>query len=748
MRFRTTLILLLLVIASTLFWTFHTGSQLSDQQYEKQRRLVFPASEYQVPGDPRLRSLNDRCVRIELRHKASAIILSRKAPDNSMPWRITRPLHTLADPEEVATVLRAIEDLQTIRTVNFSKDTPLDLSAYGLQNPERSITIATDENAWTLLLGAQTIDEKAVYAARADHPREILVLPKLILAQVARTPNQLRDKTLLRFNPAELTAMELIAGGDRLFSVRFKKPYWRLTGKIDDEVDVEKLRMIVSALRKTRLAPSDFVTDIPGRATEFGLASPALTFTIVEGERRKSLLFGPPAKNRPGRLYAKRTDDPAIFTVSQSALQPLLLDAEKLRVQTALPFELSTVSGIDIRLPDGAVRLVLRENTWEFAQPPDAQADNERIKDFLSRLETLAVLKRIDDPTAETLAVAGLDQPAASLTISRKGLPPRKLFIGKPSGSGSLRYARRDGGGPVLLISSELLERIRSGYLAFLKRVMLEFQPDEVVAIRIQRPDTAILIAWEEGSWQLRSPVSVPANAGKVKDLLWKLSYIEASDIVARRPKDLRQYGLDNPRIKVTITLAPKGARSGERVLFIGKRKDADSFAMVAGSQTVFLINKRIVDALRAQLATDLICSFNPRLATAIEIIPPAPRRPITLERIEGKWRMTRPRQEKIKQDIARQILDELDSLRADSIAAWNKKSADLDGFGLGAGATIVRITLGEDAARELRLGTVRNDARCVLAADSPLVFRVPAGRLAATLALTRASHTSSPPGE
>ena len=601
MKFRTTLILLVLNIAAILFFAFHTGSRLSDEEYDQQQKRVFPAAEYQAPGDLVRRFLANRVVRLELRHKTGTIILERNEPGSGAPWRIVHPIRTLADASQVTALLTTLELLEAQRTVSPGRDQPLDLKTHGLESPERSVSFATPEKSWTLNLGARTLDDRSLYVARADNPSRVFVVPATLLGHVSKTVHDLRDKAALVFTKAKVTGIELTARRRKLFACRLGRTGWRVTNPFDDEADIAELAALIDVPAKTRT--EKFITDAPGRLEEFGLKNPILALTLIEGETRKTLLIGDKVKDRPQAVYAKRADDPWVFALPESSVGALLRTAQDLRAKTALPFAPSMVAAVTVEHAGKTSRLALEDNTWKFIEPAGALTDNEQVKTFLNQLVMLRVEKWIDKPDKRTLVAAGLTQPEAVLTLTLRGGVKRTLRFGKSDEKSAMRCARRDDVGPVLLVAPDFFDTIAGGCLAFMPRKMLEFKPGDVTALRIERPDGTFTLRNKDGTWRLTEPVKGRANAGAVRDLLWKISYVEAQKLVAVRPKDLTPYGLDKPRIKAIITIAPASDReTEERALLIGKTADRYSaFAMIAGRPVVFLISQEVVERLMAE---------------------------------------------------------------------------------------------------------------------------------------------------
>ena len=54
--------------------------------------------------------------------------------------------------------------------------------------------------------------------------------------------------------------------------------------------------------------------------------------------------------------------------------------------------------------------------------------------------------------------------------------------------------------------------------------------------------------------WELSKPVQTVANTDVVNEIIWDLSFLKAESYVTNAPKDLKSFGLDDPRIKVSVT--------------------------------------------------------------------------------------------------------------------------------------------------------------------------------------------------
>ena len=215
MKFRTTIILLVLVIGLGAFLLMYTARQPSASAFKEEQSRLFAGSEFHEPGASSLAGLSDLATRLELRHGDAAIELERPAEGLKREWRIVKPLsvrgrfrrrHRTPRRDRIPEGHRAGSRPEAGR--------PLDLKSYGLEPPERSITFGIGEKSWTLNVGATTPDRQGVYVARADAKTPVVcVAPVSLLEKASKRVNDLRDKAALRFEKAAVTRVDLVPAG-------------------------------------------------------------------------------------------------------------------------------------------------------------------------------------------------------------------------------------------------------------------------------------------------------------------------------------------------------------------------------------------------------------------------------------------------------------------------------------------------------------------------------------------------------
>lgn len=115
--------------------------------------------------------------------------------ETASPWRLTKPLQTLANPASVNNVISYLVKSQTdpatntgIRQLNISET---ELSNYGLNNPEKTIEVKLKNNqSHRLVLGKPDFNGRSIYAQidpnSNTETRSILVIPQEILTVIEK----------------------------------------------------------------------------------------------------------------------------------------------------------------------------------------------------------------------------------------------------------------------------------------------------------------------------------------------------------------------------------------------------------------------------------------------------------------------------------------------------------------------------------------------------------------------------------
>ena len=141
-------------------------------------------------------------------------------------WRIVAPGHYPADADSVAQMLTALVDAHINE---FVTDAPTDLGQYGLKNPQIEIDVYTgkDKTNHPLLIGLEQpqASKKAVYAKRGGE-NSVYTVDDALLAKVNLSAWDLRDKTVMRFDPLKIGRLEIENHGKQFTLSRGQAGKW------------------------------------------------------------------------------------------------------------------------------------------------------------------------------------------------------------------------------------------------------------------------------------------------------------------------------------------------------------------------------------------------------------------------------------------------------------------------------------------------------------------------------------------
>jgi hypothetical protein len=205
----------------------------------------------------------------------------------------------------------------------------------------------------------------------------------------------------------------------------------------------------------------------------------------------------------------------------------------------------------------------------------------------------------------------------------------------------------------------------------------------------------------EKGKWNLTSPVTARASAGKVSSFISSLSQLEAVDFLSppSSPEELAPYGLKEP--KAAITLYEKEERKiGTLRLGKGKGEKEACYATDEAGDTIYRIKpefmskdlpagiddireKRLMDVYRYQVAQ-------------IEALDAG--KGVVLEKKGSIWKLKRPESRDLEEKEVSELLSLASDIEADSFVS--QESKDLAAYGLSQPA--LTVTLKNDKGEDV----------------------------------------------
>jgi hypothetical protein len=203
----------------------------------------------------------------------------------------------------------------------------------------------------------------------------------------------------------------------------------------------------------------------------------------------------------------------------------------------------------------------------------------------------------------------------------------------------------------------------------------------------------------ENGSWKIVEPVAAPASQSDASAVVNALADTEIVRVVDDNPADVKEYGLDAPRIEVDFTSA--GGKPSGRLL-IGEKTTTGGnlYARRNDEKRVVLIAQYHESALNKStfdLRDKAIVKFERDKVTGVDVT--ADGKVIEFTKSGSDWRMTRPLDARADTSAVEGLLGRLESAQMKSIESGNPSPADLKKFGLDKPSATVNLNLGSARA-------------------------------------------------
>ena len=298
-------------------------------------------------------------------------------------WQLVEPVKTDADDGVVGTVTSNLASLEVQRVVD---EKPADLKQYGLDPPRVDVgfRLGDQKELQHLFVGDKTATGGDVYAKRPNEPR-VFLISAFLESIFNKTPFDLRDKAILKFERDKVDGVEVIEG---TAAVQFSRSgsEWRIAKPMAARADYAAAEGLL-----TRLSSTNMLTVVEESAADlrkYGLDRPAMSATVMAGSTRATLLVGRKADD--GGFYAKDATRPAVFTVEEALATDLGKDIAEFRRKDL--FDARSFSASRLELRRGGETITV-EKVEEGGKPIWRRAgqtvDTAKVEDALTRFSNL-----------------------------------------------------------------------------------------------------------------------------------------------------------------------------------------------------------------------------------------------------------------------------------------------------------------------------------------------------------------------
>jgi hypothetical protein len=334
-------------------------------------------------------------------------------------WQLVEPEKTEADQGQVTNAATSLASVEINRVVD---DNPSDLAQYGLNPPKADVAFRVKGKTGLqhLLLGEKTATGSDLYAKTPDQ-KGVFLIAAYLENTFERTPFDLRDKAVLKFDQSKADGVEIVHGGMTTTLAKSGSD-WTITKPYKARADFAAAEAILTALSSAQM--QKIVSNEPNDLGTYGLDKPESTVAVIAGSTRASLVVG---KKDGDSNYARDLSRPLIFTIPSASAADLEKDATTLRRKDM--FEGRSFNTARVELKRGNETLTFEKSKgkdgkdlWKNAAGKDV--DTAKVEDMLTKLSniraqlfqnrvdpvlkmpTLIATLKLDNKTTETVTFA------------------------------------------------------------------------------------------------------------------------------------------------------------------------------------------------------------------------------------------------------------------------------------------------------------------------------------------------------
>ena len=261
------------------------------------------------------------------------------------------------------------------------------------------------------------------------------------------------------------------------------------------------------------------------------------------------------------------------------------------------------------------------------------------------------------------------------------------------------------------------------------EKVFAGLQTDKIAELRI-KAESGDVTSVKKGTdgWELVSPATGKASETEVLAITSALEQVDIARVLEENPTDLKQYGLDAPRIDVEFKSAD-GKTTGRLLVGAKTATAGNVYAKRSDQQRVLLIpayheasfNKNTFD-----LRDKTLITLKREAVDGIETVVDG--RTIRLAKAGEAWRLTAPVAVRADTSAAEGLLGRIETAQMKSIATSDASAADLKKYGLDKPSATVTVSLGSARATLAIGGAAGEEDVYVRDLSKPLVATVEKG--------------------
>ncbi|MCB9030709.1 MAG: DUF4340 domain-containing protein [Deltaproteobacteria bacterium] len=428
--------------------------ELPSQRAEEQKGILFKEI-----------SKSD-IAQIDIKNSSDTIHLTKDSD-----WRVETPGSDLVDLGAVDSLLGSIMNLDVSTSIP-KEEIEADLSIYGLEKPEASITVSAKGKATEIAFGKLNSFLDKRYIQYGDTRNVSLVTDQLYSA-VTKSKDDYRDRTPIEFSAQDIRQILILADNVEYVFVRDSDSSWRSVkpteATLSEAAVNELLRNVKNLTAAAFIDPKDASSTLNPK--DYGIGDKSyvtMNLALGSSEEEKQLKLNIGKKKKDNHEFFYTFDNQrSIFALASDPKPQLVKPVVELREKQLFRFSTDNAVKVSFVYKEELPELTLDKS----AKPAESiWLVNHKIADDVFVNE---ILKNLSNLTADSFPKSqddlGFDPPTLAVTVTiredKDTVSEKVLLIGKSidkTKEEKRYYAIVKGTNEPFIISEQSFKRIRA----------------------------------------------------------------------------------------------------------------------------------------------------------------------------------------------------------------------------------------------------------------------------------------------
>ena len=401
-------------------------------------------------------------------------------------------------------------------------------------------------------------------------------------------------------NPVDITTLDVTKGGVTT-TIKNEGGIYKVTAPVSYAADQANAKSAFEALGKMDI--TDLVTQQEAKQAEFEVDDKSGVRLVAkhDGKVLADLIVG---KGVGAGTMVRPSGTTDVWRASGITKFAFDKGPSDWRDKSITTFQATDVEKLDVAGKDGAKISLKKTGTKEGSEDKwDVVSSSVKIEKLDNSVpngmvSALASWKANDFADGATLATAGLDAPALTITVGLKGGKSVAALIGTKKGEDT--FVKKADAPQIFLVKKFNLERIAKGPMEFRDKTLCDLAAADLTEISVAAGDKSYTLVKNGNDWKATKPPKLELDATKVTPIAGAFKDWKATGLADdQSPKG---NGLAKP--KAVISAKAKGTTTtkagGACIVRVGD-ESADKVSYIvstAKSPDVYLAPKWAVDRI------------------------------------------------------------------------------------------------------------------------------------------------------